>query len=637
MTKIKILPETLINKIAAGEVVERPFSVVKELVENSIDSGADQIFVTIKNGGKDYISVLDNGSGMGVDDAQLAIERHATSKISTSEDLERINTMGFRGEALAAISAVSRFELTTCYDEQLGGFQIRLEGGKRNHAAKIGFPLGTRIIIEDLFFNTPARQKFMKSVNTEYGHIHDFLIRLSLGYPDIQFKLTHNQKVVINIPKSESFVDRVKHCFGNQIADDLLEVKHEESYLSYDGLISFPSKSRPSKRWQHTFINNRYVKCLNINHGISEGYKTLLMKNMHPLFFIRLTIDPSEVDVNVHPAKTEVRVKNARLIHTIFSNSIAGKLKLGAREQFFPEDARFENRAASVDMAEAEDTAAKETSSVVVPKSASESTFYKEKNEQLSFVAPQDDPPVSKNRQASFPEPLDRTSENSTSEHPIPDIPENQSESFQKDQQPESAWLEKSDTFFKVLGQLSNKYILAQGDQKLILIDQHAAHERIRFEEIRQQFYSKTLTSVPLLIPIMMELPPQDGLLLEQYGKEWAQAGFVIDHFGGNDYSIKQIPALLQNRDISEIIKEILDEQAGFGKTGKLETFFNEVFEKIACHSSVRSGQSLSIEEMQSLVDQLTKLNLHLSCPHGRPFIIDITIDELDKRFKRII
>lgn len=635
MTKIKILPETLINKIAAGEVVERPFSVVKELVENSIDSGADQIFVTIKNGGKDYLSVLDNGSGMGVDDAQLAIERHATSKIATSEDLERINTMGFRGEALAAISAVSRFELTTCFDEQLGGYQIRVEGGKRTHAAKIGFPLGTRITIEDLFFNTPARQKFMKSVNTEYGHIHDFLIRLSLGYPDIQFKLTHNQKVVINIPKCDSFVDRVKHCFGNQIAGDLLEVKHEESYLSYDGLISFPSSSRPSKRWQHTFINNRYVKCLNINHGISEGYKTLLMKNMHPLFFIRVTIDPSEVDVNVHPAKTEVRVKNARLIHTIFSNSIAGKLKLGARAQFF--STATDNAPGSGAKSESEDEIPKAASPVVTPKPSLEASFYKEKNEQLSFVAPQYEAPISKNQPTALLKPLNNDPESSTIEHPVPDLEERQTESIQKNQISESDWLEKSDAYFKVLGQLSNRYILAQGDQKLILIDQHAAHERIRFEEIRQQFYSKTLTSVPLLIPIMMELPPQDGLLLEQYRKEWAQAGFVIDHFGGNDYSIKQIPALLQNKNIPDIIKEILDEQAGFGKTGKLEAFFNEIFEKIACHSSVRSGQSLSTEEMKSLVDQLTKLNLHLSCPHGRPFIIDITIDELDKRFKRII
>jgi len=623
MTKIKILSETLINKIAAGEVVERPFSVVKELVENSIDSGADQIFVTIKNGGKDYISVLDNGSGMDVDDAQMAIERHATSKISSNEDLERIYTMGFRGEALAAIAAVSRFELTTCFDEQIGGFQIRVEGGKRIQAAKIGFPLGTRIVIEDLFFNTPARQKFMKSVNTEYGHIHDFLIRLSLGYPDIQFKLTHNQKVVINIPKSETFADRVKHCFGNQISDDLLEVKHEESYLSYDGLISFPSKSRPSKRWQHTFINNRYVRCLNINHGICEGYKTLIMKNMHPLFFIRVTIDPSEVDVNVHPAKTEVRVKNARLIHTIFSNSIAGKLKLGTREQFFP--ATETNRTEPVSVI----TSEKPTET--------EASFYKEKNEQLSFVAPQPEPTFINKKKNTQSESQNRSFEKNHFEKQTLDTNDDRSQLPQAKPKPGSDLLEDSDAYFKVLGQLSNKYILAQGDQKLILIDQHAAHERIRFEEIRNQFYSKTLTSVPLLIPIMMELPPQDGLLLEQYEKEWEQAGFVIDHFGGNDYSIKQIPALLQNKNIPGIIKEILDEQAGFGKTGKLEAFFNEVFEKIACHSSVRAGQSLSVEEMQALVDQLTKLNLHLSCPHGRPFIIDITIEELDKRFKRIL
>ena len=335
MASIRILPEGLINKIAAGEVVERPSSVVKELVENSIDAGADQIFVTIKNGGKDLISVLDNGKGMTIDDAQLAIERHATSKISTTEDLDNINTMGFRGEALAAISAVSKFEMTTCQDEETGGFQIRVEGGKLTHTAKLGFPKGTRISVENLFFNTPARQKFMKSVNTEYNHIHDLIIRQAMGRPDIQFRLTHNKAVILNIPKGQDFNQRIQHCFGTEIFNDLVECNYEEPYLSFTGLISDPAKNRSSRRWQHTYVNDRYVKCNTLNHGIYAGYRTLLMKNMHPMFFIKVYLSPKEIDVNVHPTKVEIRLGNPNLIHTIFSEQIGGIIKHQTRQKHF--------------------------------------------------------------------------------------------------------------------------------------------------------------------------------------------------------------------------------------------------------------------------------------------------------------
>ncbi len=638
MSKIKILSESLINKIAAGEVVDRPFSVVKELLENAIDAGADQIFVTIKNGGKESISVLDNGSGMSETDTQLAIERHATSKISTNEDLENINTMGFRGEALAAIAAVSRFELTTCHDENEGGFQIRIEGGKRIHTAKTGFPRGTRISVDNLFYNTPARQKFMKSVNTEYGHIHDFIIRLSLGYPHIQFKLIHNKNVILNITKSQSFKQRVRQCFGDEIANDLTECHHEESYLSFSGLISLPSKNRSSRRWQHTFVNDRYVKCQTINHGIYEGYKTLLMKNMHPMFFLKVQLSPSEIDVNVHPAKTEIRVKNPNLIHTIIANKLSSLLKLGSRRQVFPHS---ESPQPEIPPTESKPSRNDTDAGMITKVSISESqpsssvdSLYKEPSEQLSFVAPSlkevDHRPTPKAKSST---PVSLSLKNSAEEE-LFHFSERQAPS---ENLPAIDRSEGKNSLFQALGQLSGKYILAQGENCLVLVDQHAAHERIRFEEIRRQFYARTLSASPLLIPMMMELPPQDGVLLEQYQEEWKKLGFVIDHFGGNDYSIKEVPAILQDQDIPKIIKAVLDEATQFGKSGKLEVFFNEVFEKMACHSSVRSGQELSHQEMQSLLDQLVNLDLHLTCPHGRPCVVEMTIAELDRRFKRIV
>ncbi|PCI28988.1 MAG: DNA mismatch repair protein [SAR324 cluster bacterium] len=635
MPKVKILSESLINKIAAGEVVERPASVVKELVENAIDAQADQIFVTIKNGGKDSISVLDNGCGMNAEDAKLAIERHATSKISTHEDLDCINTMGFRGEALAAISAVSRFELTTCCDEKEGGFQLRIAGGKLIHQAKVGFPVGTRFTIENLFFNTPARQKFMKSASTEYNHVYDLVIRLALGHPNIQFRLTHNKTMVLNIPKGQDFRQRVEHCFGNEIAGDLIECEHKESYLSFTGLISPPSKSRASKRWQHTFVNERYVKCNTINHGIYEAYKTLLMKNMHPMFFMNVTLMPQELDVNVHPAKTEIRVKNPTLIHTILSDQLSRLLRAGDRKQFFqpgkvsgsPKQAeRKLEGAAPVNRGSV--TASVPSSKPVVP-------LFENVNEQMGFVPPiaQSQFPQKNKKKFSPPEmvaplPREQAVENPFSFAKREDV-------FGDDK--ETSHFEQAYSPYQVIGQLQKKYILAQGEESLILVDQHAAHERIRFEEIRKEFYSQSMATLPLMIPIMLELPPQDGLLLEQHQDSWEKLGFTIDHFGGNDYSIKEVPAILKDADISQVIRQVLDEMAQFGKSGKLEIFYNEVFERMACHSAIRAAQILSIKEMQSLLNQLAGLDLDLYCPHGRPVLIEISVNELDKRFRRIL
>ena len=645
MSKVRILPESLINKIAAGEVVDRPFSVVKELMENAVDAGADRIFVTIRNGGKEYISVLDNGCGMSAEDAQLAIERHATSKIATHDDLESIGTMGFRGEALAAIAAVSRFELTTCRDENEGGFQVRVEGGKPIHAARTGFPKGSRINVENLFFNTPARRKFMKSEKAEYGHIHDLVIRLSLGYPHIQFKLVHNKSIILNLAKGSTFTQRVRQCCGDEIADDLMECRHKESYLSLSGLISLPSKSRTSRRWQYTFVNDRHVKCLAINHGVYEGYKTLLMKNMHPMFFLQVNVSPAEIDVNVHPAKTEIRVKNPNLIHTIIANTLASTLKMGARNRMFagaalketePETAAVEadeNRLLNGQSNDFGTDSPSRESAWTNP--SPEAPFHKEVSEQLSYLAPH------AGRSKSVP----NTAESSVGDNiAIPSAKNSDEELFhfsrQAEQDSETQTYDEArqdSILYRAIGQLSKRYIVAIGENCLLLVDQHAAHERIRFEEIRRQFYAKKLNSSPLLIPLVMELPPQDGVLLEQYREEWEKVGFRIDHFGGNDYSIREIPTILQDRNITGIVTDVLDEAAQFGKSGKLEAFFNQVFEKMACHSSVRAGQELNLQEMQSLLDQLVHFDLHLSCPHGRSFLVEIAIEELDRRCKRIV
>ncbi|MDH5561806.1 MAG: DNA mismatch repair endonuclease MutL, partial [Deltaproteobacteria bacterium] len=533
MANIQILPESLINHIAAGEVVERPASVLKELVENSIDSGADQILVSLKNAGKDHISVLDNGSGMNERDALLAIERHATSKIKEVNDLNHIQTLGFRGEALAAISAVSRFELTTCADERQGGFQVRMEGGQIRHRAKTGFPKGTRITVENLFFNTPARQKFMKSNQTEYHHLHELLIHLALGYPHIQFRLSHDKAIIFNFPKGQSFAQRAEQCFGSEIVQPLIECSHQESYLRFSGLFSPPEHSRTTKRWQHTLVNDRYVICKSINHGITEGYKTLLMKNSHPVFFVKLYLSPDEIDVNVHPAKTEIRLKNPSLIHTIFSEQISRLLKSGVRNKIFnprahenlPSDAGESNPARAESHARgAVPSRDLGLSGQAEPHLRADSTFI-EPNQQIGFETHVTRPDNTSDKPSQTYRPTPREPMFVRDESPF---------SFSKNQpvvQP--AQTRQIKGAFKAIGQLHNKYVLAEADEKLVLIDQHAAHERVRFEEIKSQFYSNSLATHPLMIPQLLELPPQDGLLLELYQESWAKLGFVIEHFGG--------------------------------------------------------------------------------------------------------
>ena len=332
---VRILPESLINKMAAGEVVERPASVVKELLENAIDAGATEVQVSIKNGGKDLISILDNGCGMNESDAQLAVERHATSKIIDEEDLFRIRTLGFRGEALASIAAISHFEILTCNDETQGATRIFIKGGYLEQVGKIGFPKGTKVTVERLFYNTPARLKFLKTTATELQHIQQHLVQKSLAYPHIHFRLTHNRQLLLNLSGGQALETRIQQLFGEEFKEILMPVKHKETYLQFSGFISFPSKPRTSRRWQYIFVNERNVKSPSINHGIYDGYGTFLGKGQHPVFFLNLRIDPTEIDVNVHPAKTEIRFRNNQLVHTILVDQISRALKEGVSRRFF--------------------------------------------------------------------------------------------------------------------------------------------------------------------------------------------------------------------------------------------------------------------------------------------------------------
>lgn len=656
-SKIKILPELIINKIAAGEVVERPASVVKELIENSIDADSEQILVTVKNGGKDYISILDDGKGMSEADARLAVERHATSKIYTEEDLAKIHTLGFRGEALASIASVSNFELLTCEDEKKGAVRLSIKGGYLEHIGKAGFPKGTRITIQNLFFNTPARLKFMKSTQTEFQHIQNAVIHQALAYPHIQFRLTHNQQVLLNLARGQTLEERIYQLFGEEFQDGLISVEHEEAYLNYHGFISAPMSSKSTRRWQYLFVNNRYVKCPAINHGVYDAYRTLLMKNQHPVFFLKITVDPTEIDVNVHPAKTEIRFRNSQLVHTILADHLQKSLKEGTRRRFFVRDLGHNTLSTVQGQTEMPIGEKPVTQGQINQqqdfKNKKRKSFSAVPDKKTEFVPSNDDNQSSADASKSA-EPntaTDVSKDVKPDSDFIQQTPANEKDTLQQHQKDGLYFQSLSDIHnlhvlanastscehFFPLGQIDKTYIIAESKTGMVVIDQHAAHERILFEKYRIEFYSGGIQTETFLVPPLLELSPQNAILLEQYLPQFEKLGFDIEPFGGKTYAIRSIPAILTEQQCKASILEVLDELSLFGKSGRLEEVFNDVLEKVACHSAIRAGQQLSREEMNTLVSQLEQLDIHLFCPHGRPALVELSIKELEKRFKRVI
>lgn len=692
--RIRILPELIINKIAAGEVVERPASVVKELVENSIDAGADQIFVTIKNGGKDQISVLDNGKGMDEENARLAVERHATSKIYEEDDLDGIDTLGFRGEALASIASVSHFELVSCVDETQGGTRISIKGGTQEEVGKIGFPQGTRITVSQLFCNTPARLKFLKSTPTEFRHIQDGLLHQALARPHIQFRLTHNNQLIFNLSKGQTLEERIYQLYGEEFQDGLIGVQHQETYLKYHGFVSAPNHSRNNRRWQYLFVNNRYVKCPSVHRAISEAYRTLLMKHQHPVYFLKIELDPREIDVNVHPAKTEIRFRNTDLIQTILSDHLHRSLKDAGQRRFFGRDHQEKLEALKqTPVKPSPEPATSLEGQMQMPFLAgsdagkgqvqkAEQANYRHKTGARPAPSPESRPVWAANNNAphatssanatagAVPAPGPSTAppaavnttvaasvnsatasgtavaeaENAVvaSAYIKNDVAGNDAFHFQplNRKMSDHQWVANSDLtpeYYQPLGQLDRTYIVASGAEGLVLFDQHAAHERILFEMYRNQFYAGGIRTNAFLVPLLMELSPQNGVLLEQYLPQFKRLGFDIELFGRNTYAIRTIPAILTEPVCKQAILDVLDELNLFGKSGRLEEVFNDVLEKVACHSAIRAGQTLSRQEMNSLVAQLEKLDIHLYCPHGRPVFIEIGVKELEKRFKRVV
>jgi DNA mismatch repair protein MutL len=652
MGRIHLLPDAVINQIAAGEVVERPASVVKELVENALDAGARQITISLEEGGRELISVLDDGCGMAEDDALLSVQRHATSKLADAAGLEAIQTLGFRGEALASIAAVSRFELLTCCDEFEGGTRLTLEGGRPGAVGRQGFPRGTRVTVRELFFNTPARRKFLRTAATEFQHIEGLLAPICLAHPEVQFRLIHNGKPVFNLGRcrgsetpagysadTTALAERVHQLFGAELAEGLVAVQGREGLVAWSGLVSSPSHSRSSRRWQFLFINGRPVRNAGLNHAIYQAYRTLLMKDRHPAYVLNLAVEPREVDVNVHPAKTEVRLRNPQLLHTVLADRLyKALLEAGRARAFGPRSIPAPRPGGQLHLptavAEAVPAPAWAARSPAAPPAGAAAGLPPSP----PIPAPPPVPDGDGNRGSDLDGPGTGAAL-SLPPHPLGGgvFHFQPLTGAQPGAAPGAAPVPRLGGGMALLGQLHRTYILAQRAEGLVVVDQHAAHERILFEQYRAQFFQGGMVTERFLVPLTFELSPQNGLLLEHYLPQWRQLGFEIEAFGRNSYVVRQVPALLAGKDLPALILEVLDDLALFGKSGRIEEVVNEILERVACHAAIRAGDSLSREEMAALLEQLEGLDINLYCPHGRPAWVEIDSRELEKRFKRIV
>ncbi|MDF1581235.1 MAG: DNA mismatch repair endonuclease MutL [Desulfuromonadales bacterium] len=609
--KINILPEQLCNQIAAGEVVERPASVVKELIENSLDADASEIRVEVESGGKKLILVADDGVGMGREDLLLSLERHATSKISSEADLFRLGSLGFRGEALPSIASVSRMRLRSRLRDELAGHEVYLEGGIVKRCEEVGTPHGTTIEIRDLFFNTPARRKFLRRDETELSHISDIITKLALANPAVQFQLAHNGRVVLELYRHRQLRERVVAVLGRKLAPELLELQPAAAdTLRLSGLLARPNVDRSTPAAVYTYINGRFVQDRTVRHAVLEGYRGVLMKGRYPVAVIFLEIDPALVDVNVHPAKSEVRFRDQRLVHDFIVSSVRDRIRdeRTADAPVHPWLATNPPHQTASEVPSRPDTASApdlDRSAAVQESLASyarQMTAHAQGN-RSAFSAPpgQPAPPAG----LSSPPPL--TQYNSAG-------------------------------FFaglKIIGQYRRSYLLCEDAGDLVIIDQHAAHERIGFEALRAQFNRGQIEQLGLLVPVMVEFDHKGAALLNEYLPELERFGFDVEPFGGTTFAVKGTPSILHEADFEKLLLDLVAELDEAGGTEMLLSAVEQVLVTIACHRVVRANQKLSEAEMRALLRQLDEVDFSQHCPHGRPVIHRVSGGDVERFFRR--
>lgn len=609
--KINILPDYIANKIAAGEVVQRPESVLKELLENSIDAKATNIEIVIRNAGKSLVQIIDNGEGMSEEDAILSIQRHATSKIRTYEDLEAIKTFGFRGEALSAIAAVSLLEIKTkTFNDELGTI-IKVNENNKITIEKGSAPLGTSISVKNLFYNTPARRNFLKSNSTELKHLTETFKKIAISHPEISFKFYVDDEIVYDLPK-QNLSERIDSVFGNRILDSLIEVKEFTEYLSIYGYIAKPTYLRKSKSEQILFLNKRYVNSKIVNHAVFSAFENILEKGDYPFFILFLEIDPSKIDINVHPSKLEVKFDEERDIY-LFVNAVIKK-SIGSYD-LVPNMKFIDSEPNTSKINYNDYVPIKKNDYSDRPTSKSNSSIFSQDEIERIFGA------ISKE--------INDNVEISAANEPFSE--KKSFEIYHKQIEFDSENEEASSPF---IVSLHNKYILTQVKSGLMIIDQHIAHERILYESALNSMNKQGSLSQQLLFPQHIKLEPGDYELAFELREKLYSLGFDIKFQNNYNIVIYGLPYEIKPGEERKILIEILDEYRQNLQMGNLEVVDN-IAKSFSCKAALKAGDRLSEQEMRALVDKLFATKMPYVCPHGRPIVIKIPLSEFDKRFGR--
>jgi DNA mismatch repair protein MutL len=613
MNKIKTLPEKVINQIAAGEVVERPSSVVKELMENALDAKATWVEVEIEEGGLKLIKVTDNGEGMTLDDAQLAVQKHATSKIFSVEDLSNLHTFGFRGEALASIASVSNFELSTRMSDSLSGVSIKIKGGGSPKSLETGRPVGTTLTISNLFFNTPARLKFMKKQTTEENHIHMVVTTYALAFPMVGFKLTVDGKESLHVTPSH-FSDRLTEIFGRDLSSSFLPVDFQAPGLKITGVVSAPTVTKATRENMLYFVNRRWISNIALGHAVMTAFHTLLPTRRFPVSVLFLEVAEDQVDVNVHPTKKEVKFAKDREIYEAMVRSIRSAL-LSAPGSLQPAaspsntNPSFEPSTQSYSHNPPQPGFLNEgLSGLSAP--VAMTTLY----DRIAEHRPQG-PVTAPDSHASF-------------------------ESLGFGKTSLQARRIAPETALYNFSQLFNTFIVFQSDQEMFIADQHTVHERLNYERLMRAVREKQLEVQPLLVPVTVELSAKEAQVLKSNQETLMELGMEVAPFGGNTFLVRSVPADLAGKNLVTIVKDLIDDlaaqdSAGIKSANRLDQARERAATFMSCRSAVMAGDRLNEEQMKRLIDQMREANLPFTCPHGRPTILSIPLSELYRRFDR--
>ena len=671
MAKIHVLSQDTINQIAAGEVVERPMAVVKELIENAIDAKASAVTVEIADGGKALIRITDNGSGIAADDIELAFLPHATSKIQNVEDLLAVSSLGFRGEALASIAAVSQLEMVTKTRDALMGTRYRIEGGDKKEIENVGCPDGTTFLVRNLFYNTPARLKFLKTSQTEAGYISGLVERMALSHPDIAFRFINQKQNRLSTSGNGNLKDVIYHIYGREVTSNLIEVQSREVFCTLSGYIGKPVISRGNRGMMNYFINGRYIKSPIIHRAIEEAYAPYSMQHRYPFTVLHIQIDAKYIDVNVHPQKMELRFNNEKEVFQSIYHGITEALR---HREFIPDvtfhsEKKEEKKKAQphIEPFEVKRQAQMNASGHLTPKDSLKAleTLSKDLPDQKGSLEKQAvsqktpfDEKETKERQKSGEDTSSMVQQQTASENPVTlHIPQEHTKSMvaekaeyntsrsvpvtnvvQQDLFEEGILSAKAQKEIKIIGQVFSTYWVLQYEDKMYMIDQHAAHEKVLYERFMKELEQKKIMTQYMNPPIILSLSMVQQQAVEENLELLESLGYQIENFGGKEYAVNGVPANLPNVGSKDLLIEIIDsmttEISGKGRTPQM---LKEKIASMSCKAAVKGNNKLPREEVEELLKELMTLENPYHCPHGRPTMISMTKSELEKKFKRIV